>query len=137
MEWQNLAPAAYKNATSITDIVSISGFVKNSTESLLSLQDTNLEIDDETLRLLRWSKTINSIDELKRQLFEVGRIYGIQRFILYRKKDDTHAEILMNFSHWNDGEKVGDIVAMEGNPNLQTAFENKEFSQVPVPGIGI
>lgn len=26
---------------------------------------------------------------------------------------------------------------MEGNPNLQTAFDNKEFSQIPVLGTGI
>lgn len=137
MEWQNLTPVAYKNATNVTDIVSVSRLVKSSTEQLLSLNDKKLEIDDETFRFLRWSKTINSIDEFKRDLFETGRLFDVQRFILYRKKNETQAEILMIFSEWDDIEKVGDIVPMEGNPNLQSAFDNKEFSQVPVPGIGI
>lgn len=53
-------------------------------------------------------------------------------------KDETQAEILLIFStDENEMESVGQSVSIEENPNLRLAVEQKQLSQIPVPGMGI
>lgn len=73
-----------------------------------------------------------------KMLYDVGKLVKIERLLLYRMTSETEAEILLIFStDDNETETVGQIVSIEGNPNLKMAVQNKELSQIPVPGMGI
>lgn len=71
--------------------------------------------------------------ELIQILLDIGVLFDIQRFILYRIVNATEAEILLLFSlNKEESESVGQILPIHENINLAQAVRNKVLSQIPV-----